>query len=190
MKNRFLIPLCIFIFSPLIINAQLRLPELIDHGMVLQRNAEVPIYGWASPKDMVQISFLDSIYYTRANEIGEWSLYLYNLEAGGPHDMIFSADTAIIIRDIMIGDVWVCSGQSQMDMDMNRVRPLYEEEINEAGNQFIRYFEVPGVYNFEGPQKDISHGNWESISPEGANLYNKEGLPAAPFRTDDWNFER
>lgn len=104
--------------------------------------------------------------------------------------MIFSADTAIIIRDIMIGDVWVCSGQSQMDMDMNRVRPLYEEEINEAGNQFIRYFEVPGVYNFEGPQKDISHGNWESISPEGANLYNKEGLPAAPFRTDDWNSER
>ena len=163
-----IIPVFFFVFFlvPSLLNAQLRLPSLINDGMVLQRDAEVLIYGQASPKDMVQISFLDSIFYTRANEMGEWSLYLYNLEAGGPHDMIFSADTTIIIRDVMIGDVWVCSGQSQMDMDMNRVHPLYEEEINSAGNQSIRYFEVPGVYNFEGPQKDIPRGNWESISRE------------------------
>ena len=190
--------------------------------MVLQRNAENVIFGWASPKEMIHITFLDSSYFTRANEMGKWRLYLYNLQAGGPHEMKISADTTIIIKDIFIGDVWVCSGQSQMDMDMNRVRPLYEEEIRNAGNPDIHYFEVPGVYNFEAPQEDYPRGKWESISQENilsisaiayffaTEIYeeygipigiirssmggspvescmNEEALPAAPFRTDEWN---
>jgi sialate O-acetylesterase len=175
--------------------SKVSLPRLVSNGMVLQRNTDVKIWGWAAGDENIKISFLDSVYCTSANKNGEWKVILSDLQAGGPYNMKITANNSITISDILIGDVWVCSGQSQMDIDMNRVSPLYEDEIKNAGNQYIRYFAVPTVYNFNEPQKDIPVGRWESISHDNilsvsaiayffaADLYEKYKIPIGLIRS-------
>jgi len=175
--------------------SQVSLPRLVSNGMVLQRNTDVKIWGWAADGESIKICFLDSVYYTTANKHGEWGVIFSDLPAGGPYDMKIIASNTIIIRDILIGDVWVCSGQSQMDINMNRVRPLYEDEIKNAGNSHIRYFTVPTVYNFNEPKKDLPYGSWEGISHDNIlsvsaiayffadDLYNKYKIPIGLIRS-------
>ena len=163
--------------------------------MVLQRNADVKIWGWAAPGEKVQVHFLDTVFHTTADESGKWNIILSDLQAGGPFDMKIIASNTITIKDILVGDVWVCSGQSQMDIDMNRVSPLYEEDIKNAGNPYIRYFEVPIVYEFNSPLTDLGHGSWEHITQDsilkvsaiayffGNELYNKYKIPIGLIRS-------
>jgi sialate O-acetylesterase len=165
LKNRFIFTGILWLFTAVCFG-QVKLPKLVSDGMVLQRNTEVKIWGWAAPNEKVQVHFLNEMYTSTANEKGEWEVKFSGLEAGGPHTMqIFSNDTTTL-KNILIGEVWVCSGQSQMDIDMNRVSPLYKEEIRNAGNENIRYFAVPTVYDFNTPQKDLPSGKWESITQE------------------------
>ena len=164
-KTNFILSIFLFFFT-ITGFGQVKLPKLVSDGMVLQRNTEVKIWGWTTPGKKVKVHFLNDFYSATSNEKGEWEVNLTNLKAGGPHTMqIISSDT-ITLNSILIGDVWVCSGQSQMDIDMNRVSPLYEEEIKNAGNENIRYFAVPTAYDFNSPQKDLPSGKWENISQE------------------------
>lgn len=169
--------------------AQLRLPKLISDGMVLQRNADVKIWGWAAKNENISVNFIDSTYQTKADNNGNWFIMLSNLNAGGPFTMtIFSSDT-VKINDILIGDVWVCSGQSNMELTMKRVSPIYKKEIENSENKFIRYFEVPDKYNFNSPQKDFQNVKWQSANPQtvlnfsavsyffGKELYDKYKIP-------------
>jgi len=80
--------------------------------------------------------------------------------------MNINASNSITISDIMIGDVWVCSGQSNMELNMQRVSPLYGAEIAASENPYIRHFEVPDKYNFSSPQKDLPSGQWKKANPE------------------------
>lgn len=145
---------------------QVRLPKLISDGMVLQRDEYIKIWGWASHYEDISISFLDSDSRTIADEKGEWSFILDKHEAGGPFEMKITATNSITIHDIMIGDVWVCSGQSNMELPMKRVKPIYEDEIANSENKFIRVFSVPQKYNFIEPQTDLESGSWKSANPE------------------------
>jgi sialate O-acetylesterase len=109
--------------------------------------------------------------------------------------MNISASNSITLKDILVGDVWVCSGQSQMDYNMKQVSPLYEEEIKSADNPYIHYFAVPTVFNFENPQVDLPGGRWESISQKNImqvsaiayffadELYNKYKIPIGMIRS-------
>lgn len=148
------------------VKAQVRLPRLVSDGMVLQRDADITIWGWAAAHEPVEIEFLNSRYKTVADEKGNWRLPLKKLKAGGPYKMEIKAANHIIIRDIVIGDVWVCSGQSNMEIPMKRVSWVYPEEIASAGYPFIRQFYVPRKFNFNEPQKNISSGSWVAASPE------------------------
>ncbi len=180
---------------PLSVLAQVTLPKLISDGMVIQRDTEVKIWGWAANHEEITIKFIDSVYQTSANEYGEWAIELSGLKAGGPHTMEISASNEIIIKDILIGDVWVCSGQSQMDINMKRVSPLYALEIENADNSRIRYFVVPTKYDFHAPQEDVSYGNWVSVRPDNIlsfsaiayffadDLYNKYKVPIGIIRS-------
>jgi sialate O-acetylesterase len=175
--------------------SQLKLPKLISDGMVLQRNASVKIWGWSAPHENVRIDFMDSVFYSMANKHGEWEIRLSDLNAGGPFEMKIVASDTFTIKNVLIGDVWVCSGQSQMDINMKRVSPLYEKDIENAGNINIRYFAVPAVYNFNEPQKDLPSGNWESISQDNilgvsaiayffaTELYNRYKIPVGIIRS-------
>jgi sialate O-acetylesterase len=147
-------------------SGKVELPKLISDGMVLQRNAEVKIWGWAEAGEKVSINFNGIKYATTTGKCGKWAVTLSNMKAGGPYNMEIKADNNIIIKDILVGDVWVCSGQSNMEISMKRVSPLYESEIANSENMYIRYFTVPKKYNFNTPQKDLEYGNWKKTNPE------------------------
>jgi sialate O-acetylesterase len=164
MKNAALL-LALLAISSLPAVAQVRLPRLISDGMVLQRDAQVKIWGWAADHEKVTVSFSDSVYHAEANDKGEWSIVVARLKAGGPFTMTVTGSNSITIKDVMVGDVWVCSGQSNMELPMKRVRPLYEAEIANSENTYIRHFTVPQKYDFNSPHEDLDGGKWEAATP-------------------------
>ena len=176
--------------------SQVRLPKLVSDGMVLQRDAEVKIWGWAGKDEKVSVNFMNSTYNTVAADEGDWSIELPKLKAGGPYEMQINASNSITIHDIMIGDVWVCSGQSNMELLMKRVSWNYPGEIAHSENKYIRQFYVPQRYNFHHPENDLSYSSlpveqagWRIASPEntpdfsavayffGKYLYEKYKVP-------------
>ncbi|MEO2062825.1 MAG: sialate O-acetylesterase [Christiangramia sp.] len=156
--------------------AQVELPKLVSNGMVLQRDAEVRLWGWASPGEAVRINFKDQQYQATASENGDWEIRLKDLKAGGPYQMQIAASNQIVLDSIYIGDVWLCSGQSNMEIPMSRVAPLYEEEIASANNQNIRYFEVPKEYDLSKEREKISGGHWQET-----NRNNIDGFSAVSY---------
>ncbi|MDP2885786.1 MAG: sialate O-acetylesterase [Ignavibacteria bacterium] len=187
--NRGELILILFLLTSLPIWGQVKLPRLISDGMVLQRDARVNLWGWAGAHEKLSIAFCDSVYRTSANEKGEWTVVLSHLKSGGPFTMTVSAANTITIKDVMVGEVWVCSGQSNMELQMRRVRPLYEGEIARSENPHIRYFAVPQKYDFNTPATDLESGKWQSPDPNtvlgfsavayffGAELYAKYHVP-------------
>jgi sialate O-acetylesterase len=145
---------------------QVRLPALLSDGMVLQRDTNAKIWGWADEGENVKIIFNGKTYSTRADADGKWEVVLSQLKAGGPYSMNIEADNHITLKDIMIGDVWACSGQSNMELSMDRVKYRYPDVIANSDNPAIRQFVVPDVYNFKEPQEDLKSGNWVSANPE------------------------
>jgi sialate O-acetylesterase len=155
---------CIIVLSSPVYN-QVRLPRLISNGMVLQRDCELTIWGWASANENIHIQFLDSSYHISASAKGEWAVKVNPHKAGGPYKMIIRGSNEIIISDILFGDVWVCSGQSNMELQMRRAKPIYENEIAGSLNPNIRQFVVPQKYNFNSAERDLAYGNWISANP-------------------------
>lgn len=145
--------------------SQIKLPRLISNGMVLQRNERVKIWGWASPKEKIKLEFKTKTYATEADAEGNWVIVLPSQKAGGPHEMVLKASNEIKIQDILFGDVWICSGQSNMELPMERVKEKYGEVIKNSKNDNIRQFLVPDKYDFKKPQTDLDSGNWISANP-------------------------
>jgi sialate O-acetylesterase len=146
--------------------SQVRLPKLISDGMILQRDAQVKIWGWAAPREKVSINFNNLNSKTITNDAGEWEIILPELPAGGPYTLTIKGGQTITIKDVLIGDVWVCSGQSNMELNMRRASPLYESEIANSENNYIRCFTVPQKYNFNSTQNDLPGGEWKSTNPK------------------------
>lgn len=144
---------------------KIRLARLFGDGMVLQRNSCVKIWGWAPAGEVVSVRFKDLIYSGITAMNGRWEVSLQTEEAGGPFEMIIEAcDGAERIRlvNIMLGDVWLCSGQSNMEMKMVSLQQAFPEDIIYAGNDAIRQFLIPVAYNFEQPCADFESGSWEA----------------------------
>ena len=142
---------------------KVKLPKLISDGMILQRNTDVNIWGWADANENISVSFVGSTYNTIADNKGNWKVVLADLKPGGPYQMQINS---ITINNILVGDVWVCSGQSNMELPMRRVSWNYPSEIEHSENKYIRQFLVPDKYNFDEPQNDLSSGTWKSAFPE------------------------
>ena len=164
----------IFLFANTLF-AQVRLPKLVSDGMVLQRNSNVRIWGWASEGEDIEVSFQQRNYNTSTKN-GKWEILLENPNIGGPYTMQISGKNSIQLDSIYIGDVWLCSGQSNMELPMSRVAPKYPEEIKSADNAEIRYFQVPKEYNLTKKLDDFSGGNWISV-----NQNTIEGFAAIPY---------
>ena len=156
----------LFLFSCLAIavSAQIRLPRLISSGMVLQRDAELKIWGWSSANEAITLSFKEKIYTAKADEAGNWLINLPKQKAGGPFVMQLKGNNEITLHDILIGDVWVCSGQSNMELWMGRLKYTYADEIASANNPNIRQFLVPDKYDFNQQKKDVEQGSWLSVN--------------------------
>ncbi|MGI4737900.1 MAG: sialate O-acetylesterase [Janthinobacterium lividum] len=147
-------------------HAQVRLPRLVSNGMVLQRDAPVRIWGWAKPGEAVRVAFQGKTYRATTSADGQWRVALPPLKAGGPYEMTIDASNHLVLKDILLGDVWFCAGQSNMELPMRRVRDKYPQEVATANNPRIRQFDVPMRYAFTGPKADVTGGSWVALTPE------------------------
>lgn len=146
--------------------SQVKLPQLIKDSMVLQRETNVKIWGWASPKEKVEISFLNKKYKTSADARGNWMIVLSPMKAGGPFKMVIKAKNLITLNNVLIGDVWLCSGQSNMFYQMRRFEDRYAQEIKESNNPMIRQFFIPTAADLQEPKLDIPAGYWKAANPQ------------------------
>jgi sialate O-acetylesterase len=146
--------------------AQVRLPRLVSDGMVLQRDAAVAVWGWAVPGEAVSVAFLGKTYRATTGPDGRWRVALPRLKPGGPFEMNIAGTNRLTVRNILVGDVWLCSGQSNMETPMSRLRDKYPDVIAQAANPNIRQYEVPLTYNFQRPQQDLTGGQWIAADPQ------------------------
>ena len=154
--------------------AQVKLPKLISDGMILQRDIKLKIWGWASAGENVSVFFREKKYAAKADEQGNWMILLPAQKQGGPYDLRVKASNEIVIKNILIGDVWLCSGQSNMELTMERLKYKYADEIKNGDNSEIRQFTVPDIYDFKKPQDDINSGQW--IMSGGKDIYSFSGV--------------
>lgn len=147
-------------------SAQIRLPKLISDGMVLQRDSKIKIWGWAGAGEKVSVKFQNKTYKATAEKDGKWNITLPSLKAGGPYVMELQASNKIAINNILVGDVWLCSGQSNMVHQMILHRERYEDEIANSKYPQIRHFWIPTTANLVGAQDDLSAGSWKEANPE------------------------
>jgi len=144
----------------------LKTSPLFSDGMILQHGVSVLVSGESSPMSQITLSFLGKIYKARADKSGKWLVLLDSHSPGGPYYMEISAETGTIsIKDIYFGDVWLCSGQSNMELPMRRVKDDFPEEWN-SPNPLIRQFSVPQEWDFSGPRQRLSGGSWKQASAD------------------------
>lgn len=164
-----------FLFLSSAVFGQIKLPKLIGDGMVLQRDAHVQIWGWATDREKITVRFLDSTYRTTADRNGDWEVILSGLKAGGPYVMHIDGRNSITINDIAVGDVWVCSGQSNMGLTLGWLSNVYQDEIDHSENPFIRQFVVPMGFDCNGREKDFKFGRWQHADPGNVRNFTAVG---------------
>jgi len=166
----------VFLFLIQLSNAAVRLPQLVGDNMVLQRDANVNIWGWAAVGEKVAVKFNGKSYHAVTGADGKWLIVLKPMKAGGPYTMDISGSNNISIKNILIGDVWFCSGQSNMVLPMERVKEKYPDEIASANYPEIRNFFVPTLADVTKLHDDLPPGKWVPASPE-----NVMGFGAASY---------
>ena len=141
----------------------LRLPRLISDGMILQQKKQIKIWGFDRPGRKVMLSFLGEEYVAVADGQGRFEAVLPPMEPGGPYNLYIGNENGeeIVVTDILIGDVWLCAGQSNMELPMERVKDRYPEEIRECSEPFIRTFKVIEHSDFHEPLRELQSGSWE-----------------------------
>ena len=122
------------------VDAKVKLPALISDGMVLQRERPVKVWGTADAGEYITVKLLRKSYHATADANGHWSIALPPLKAGGPYQMQIND---IKLNNILIGDVWLCSGQSNMELPVKRVMDMFAQEILSYNNEKIRHIIIP-----------------------------------------------
>lgn len=156
--------------------AKVELPALVSDGMVLQREQAIKIWGTADAGESIQVKFsedalpvstankkLKGTYTATADADGRWSVSLPPMKTGGPYSMQVND---VEIGNILIGDVWLCSGQSNMELPVRRVTDMFADEIAGYDNEKIRHFIVPKTYNFHAPQEDMPRASWKALTQD------------------------
>ena len=147
------------------LSAAVRLPAVISNNMVLQREQPIPIWGWAEKDEEIIVRIAGQILSTKAGNNGQWRVMLDELELGQPLEMTIQGSTGntLTLKNILVGEVWLCSGQSNMEMRVSSCNNA-EAEIAVANHPQIRLLSVP----FKGtqePQRDFK-SRWVRCSPE------------------------
>lgn len=154
--------------------AQVRLPKIFGNGMVLQRSAPVPVWGWAAPNEKITLTFNGQVKTAKAGKDGKWQIRLEPMIAGGPYEMRVAGKThQMAMSDILVGEVWVCSGQSNMEWPLAQSNNA-KEEAAKANYPQIRHFAVPKAVSGV-PLDDISGGKWETCTPQTAPQFTAVG---------------
>jgi sialate O-acetylesterase len=181
--------LCFSLFLAFQGYTQIRLPKLICDSMVLQRDVELKIWGWASPGERINISFNGKKSKAVAGVNGKWLAKFPAMKAGGPFNMELKGRNTIVLKDILIGDVWLCAGQSNMVHQMKVHNITYATDISGANYPQIRQYRIPTVTGLTGPLEDLPQSHWKSANPKDINdfsvlayffakqIFTKYGIP-------------
>ncbi len=147
------------------LSAQLQPSRLFSDHMVLQRDRPVPVWGAAAPGAAVVVSFRGKEYGTKAGRDGKWSVELEPVAAGGPYRMnITSGNESLTLKDVLVGDVWVCSGQSNMEWSVANANDA-EAEIAAAGWPRIRLFDISRTLATQ-PRETLDEARWQVTTPQ------------------------
>ncbi len=144
--------------------ADITLPRIFGDNMVLQRNKPIPVWGWAGANEKVTIQFNKQLKTIKADKTGQWKITLDPEQAGGPWQLTVKGKNSLTINNILVGEVWICSGQSNMEWVVNSTNNK-DEEIKNANFPQIRHFKVPNKIATT-PQKDLTGGEWKVCSPQ------------------------
>ena len=175
MKHRYLLFVLLAVLCwPLTMSSKVTLPQLFQSGMVLQRGKPIPIWGKADANEQITITFRKKKFLTTADSNGLWRIDLPKQKAGGPYTLTIND---VVLTDVLVGDVWLCSGQSNIDVTIERVYPQYVDEIDHFDNNNIRLFRVQNETNTHGVQDDIrpTSINWKPLTKQNAWLFSAVG---------------
>ena len=173
--------------------AQVKLPTFFSDNMVLQQGIEIPVWGWASPGEKVTVKFDNKRVTTKADKTGKWGMELKAMDYGGPYTMTIKGKDLHTLKNIMIGEVWVCSGQSNMEFYLRNAFNA-EEEIATANYSNIRLFTVKKRIA-QNPLDQLEDGEWSECSTSssqdfsavayffGKSLYKKLNVPIGLIHT-------
>lgn len=191
MKRVLLLLLCLFVIKGL--SANVKLPALVSDNMVLQRNEKINLWGWGDVDEKITIEFQKKQVVTKAGQDGKWKVVLEPMPAGGPYEMVIRGKNTITLYNILVGDVWLASGQSNMEWMLKNVNNA-KAEIETANYPDIRLFTVQKKFAFQ-PQKDVLASGWRSCSPQtvdsfsavaylfGRELYKRYKVPIGLIHT-------
>lgn len=163
------------------------LSSLINDHMVIQRNQPITISGRDQVNETIRVIFLEQTYTTVTSPTGNWSVILDPVESGGPYQMDIIGTEKKRISDILVGDVWVLGGQSNMELPVHRTLDLFSEEMKAANKPLIRQFSVPQNYNFHQPKKQLTSGTWTKATGEDVLNFSAVGYFFAEKIAQDHN---
>ena len=170
----------------LALQAQVRLPRFFADGMVLQRGEPIPVWGWAPAGTSFEVTLGRHRAKVVADASGRWEVTLPKMKAGGPYELRAGE---VCLHDVLIGDVYLCSGQSNMELPVRRCMDVVASQVKDYANSQVRYLKLPHQYNYVRPNEDVQTQGWQSVSPStcgemgalcyflGRNLQESAGVP-------------
>ncbi|MCL3782279.1 sialate O-acetylesterase [Prolixibacteraceae bacterium JC049] len=185
-----------FLICALGVQAKVKLPALVGDHMVLQRNAKVKVWGWARPGERIFVkgSWSGASARTIAGKDGKWNVSVRTLDAGGPYSMTIMGENRINIKNILFGEVWFCSGQSNMEFTIKRLGG-WDSKWYANDAQKLKNYNTSNIRLFTVKRKisntpvDDCEGNWAIARPDdienfsatawffGLNLHEKLRIP-------------
>jgi sialate O-acetylesterase len=165
--------------------ANVQLPKIFGNNMVLQRDREIVIWGWADPKEKITVQFNKQTKTAVTGKDGKWKLGLSPEAAGGPYQLIVKGKNSVIFSNVLVGDVWICSGQSNMEWSV-RNSDNAANEIAQGNFPTIRHIKIPNTIASD-PQSDITGGDWKTCTPEAVGDFTAVGYFFARELTRELN---
>ncbi|HYG37355.1 MAG TPA: sialate O-acetylesterase [Cytophagales bacterium] len=175
-------------------HAKVRLPKIFGDSMILQRNQPIPVWGWADKNEKITVQFNKQSKTTKAGKDGKWKINLEPEKAGGPFNLTVKGKNTITIKNVLVGEVWVCSGQSNMEWPVSASNNA-AKEIRQANYPQIRHFLVQKDVAVT-PKEDIKGNSaWEAATPANVgdftavgyffarNLYKELNIPIGLIHT-------
>ncbi|CAL1517039.1 sialate O-acetylesterase [Chitinophaga sp. MM2321] len=194
MKNKTWLVLGALLFLVNSLSANVTLPKLFGNGMVLQRDQPIYVWGWADKNEKVTVLFKQQKQTVKADRDGKWMVKLKEETAGGPFELTVNGKNNTTLQDVMVGDVWICSGQSNMEFQVKGANNA-AEEIKAANYPLIREFTVARTVAKEPLSDLMKPSSWKTATPEnvgdftavgyffGRELYNNLQVPIGLIHT-------
>lgn len=166
MRRIFLL-MMLFMVNAMMQAQMIQLPRFFSDGMVLQRNVKVPVWGKVQTDDEITVTINGKSVKTKADADGNWKVYLPKMKAGGPYVLTVKAGGASKqVSNVLIGDVFLCSGQSNMELPIRRCMDVVANEVKDYSNDNIRYLKFPHQFNYVRPNDDVTVLPWQNITPQ------------------------